>query len=110
MSLLQGKIPIGAALAATALVLGGQPAAAGAPGKEKRLDDYPAVQKAARTSAKKEGVSLLINLSGEPCAKVLSAKHVRGDSFEVACQENRSGVGTARYLFDAAKGSAVRSR
>jgi hypothetical protein len=110
MSLLQGNHLVGAAAAvALAMLLPAAPAAA-SQGKQKQLEDYPAVKKAGQSSVKKDGVSLLINLSGEPCARVLSKKHVGGDRFEVVCQENRQGSGTARYMFDGARGRAVRIR
>lgn len=74
---------------------------------EKRLDDYAIVRQADAMSAKGQGtgVAMLLNLNGELCAEVISAKpQGTSDRFVVTCKEYRGRKGVVQYVFDASDG------
>ena len=75
----------------------------------KDIGDYPLVSQASAMSAKQDGIAMLINLSGELCAKTVSAEPRRKEgTFTVICETRRSGTGVARYVLDATNGKARR--
>lgn len=54
-----------------------------------------------------DGLAALLNINGELCAEVISAKPTKqAHIYDVRCQTSRNGEGVSHYSFDAREGDA----